>query len=89
MRTIYKYEILPGQSIPLPKGAAILSVGAQGDNMFLWAMIDPHEDVVSQVRCIEVYGTGHNIPEQDSLVFIGTVMMRGGSLVFHVFERTS
>jgi hypothetical protein len=89
MRTVYKFEIQPEHTLRLPKGSGILSVGVQGDKMFLWALVDPRNEVVSEERRIEVYGTGHEIPNPGDLEFIGTLIMYGGFLVFHVFERVS
>jgi hypothetical protein len=40
-------------------------------------------------RQLAVYGTGHSITwDPTALRFIDTVLMYGGSLVFHVFEVT-
>lgn len=88
MATIYKYPlaIVDQQTVRLPFGAQILCAQAQGDSMCLWAMVNPHvgED---QDRDIRVHGTGHPLPDDaTSYRYIGTVQLRSGSLVFHVFE---
>jgi hypothetical protein len=87
MRTIYKYEIpVGGGEVILPNNAVILSAGAQGDALFLWAEVDSAENWQFP-REIEVFGTGHPIPEDMGISrrFIGTAFM--GPFVWHVYER--
>ena len=70
----------------MPKGAEILSVQVQADVLCLWALVDP--DAKLQKRVIEILGTGNPIDVPGvTHKFIGTVQMRGGSLVWHVFEQ--
>jgi hypothetical protein len=85
---IYKYEISPpnpnGDSFAsIPEGGEILSAGVQGDNIFLWAAVDPSAPMSR--RNIRVYGTGWEVDGAPG-TFINTVFMHGGTLVFHVFE---
>ena len=75
----------------MPKAAKILSVGAQasaqGDQrLMLWAEVDTDQPM--EQRQIEVFGTGHEIPQGMgvSREFIGTVIV--SSLVWHVYEYT-
>ena len=86
MRKVFKYDIPVDDrpSVSLPKGAQILSVGAQGLGIKLWALVDPSE-TNAEVHQLRVVGTGHTIVDGD-LVFLGTVMFHDGALVFHVFE---
>lgn len=86
MQVVYKYKIDPNNTlVELPERAQILSVGAQLDDMFLWALVDESaEKSVAKHFC--VYGTGHEI-SHSHLQFIGTVHMYGGDLVFHIFEN--
>ena len=84
---IYKYELYFGRTVYLPKGAKILSVGCQGDGLFLWAEVDPNE-TRKEARLFIVYGTGHDIESPEKVrKFVGTALMHGGSLVWHVFEK--
>lgn len=85
-KTIYKYplEVADVQDVMLPDGAQILSVAMQGQTLCLWAMVDT--DLQLKRRRIVVYGTGHPFGDANQ-VFIGTVLMDGGSLVWHVFEQ--
>lgn len=85
---IYKYtlQITDLQTIMLPVGAHILSVGNQHDYLCLWAMIDPSNE--QQARTIEIIGTGNPIEVSQNINrrFIGTAIFT--TFVWHVFERT-
>jgi len=82
---VWKYPIHTAQEvISMPVESEILSAGAQGDQIFLWAKVDDSHRAY-EAREIIVAGTGHNLPEGVDLEFLGTVQMPNG-LVFHVFE---
>ena len=83
-KQICKFEIPTSNFlVRLPRGAHVLSAGAQGQSVMIWAEIDPGAEMV--VRRFPVYGTGHKIDNTDaSLHFIGTVFM--GPFVWHVFD---
>lgn len=92
METIWKFEIEPKDGvieIMMPKDAEVLSTGAIGDNVFVWAKFSTDEGTESEPRYFEVFGTGHNIPVDMGIdrEFIGTAFMYDGSLVWHIFER--
>lgn len=92
METIWKFEIEPKDGvieIMMPIGAEILSTGAIGDGVFVWAKFSTDEGTESEPRYFEVFGTGHNIPVDMGIdrKFIGTAFMYDGSLVWHIFER--
>ena len=71
--------------VKMPIGARILSSGVQGDEIMVWALVDPDPSVEEVIRRLPVYGTGHEIAKSDQgLPFISTVFM--GPLVFHVFD---
>jgi hypothetical protein len=83
MKTIYKYEIpVGGGEVMIPNNAKILSVGAQGDSLMLWAEVNPDRSEVP--RRFEVFGTGHEIREYmgTERQFIGTALM--GPYVWHI-----
>jgi len=87
---IYKYTLMPEdrQVVEMPKGATILSVGADvfvPDNLCLWALVDPGER--PEMRVIHIHGTGHDVVTPERLTYIGTATMRSLSLVWHVFEE--
>jgi hypothetical protein len=85
MKTIYKYviEVEDEQELNLPLGAMILSAAFQGKTLCMWVLVDKDEDY-SKKQTVYIYGTGHNIVEENSR-FINTVFM--DYLVFHVFVR--
>jgi hypothetical protein len=89
MQAIWKWElrVTDIQKLMMPVGAQMLTVQFQGISLCLWASVYPGERD-RQVRVIEIFGTGHNIPpaERD---YIGTVQQAGGALVWHVFEQKS
>lgn len=89
MQTIYKYplEVTDKQSLTLPDGAKILSVQMQGESLCLWAMVSPTIQAI-ETRTFWIYGTGHDVTlAPEHLNFLATVQMRGGTLIFHVFEE--
>lgn len=86
MITVYKYKIDPElYPIDMPKGAQVLSVKFQGDELFLWAKIDTKAK--TEKRQFKVFGTGRQMPIDMGIdcIFIGTAHTEDG-LVFHVFE---
>lgn len=91
MRMIYKYKMgYPGPyvyqpEIEMTEGAVPLSVGMQGDILYLWALVDPRAPLKSYPFI--VIGTGVSLPERaDHMTnFIGTVPH--DKFVWHVFER--
>lgn len=83
MSIIYKYAVTVTrkQQIIMPRGARILSAQCQGDNIQLWAVVDPHETYVN--RSINVLGTGHEFFGNPG-EFIATVQT--GPYVWHLFD---
>lgn len=84
-RTIWKFplEITDLQEISLPHRAEVLCIKAQGNNLCLWALVDPSH-AVAPVR-VRICGTGHPAPSDDSTFeYVDTVIMPNG-LVWHVF----
>lgn len=92
METIWKFEIEPKDGkveVLLPVGSEVLSCGAIGDSVYVWAKFSTDEGTGSEPRYFEVFGTGHNIHTDMGIErkFIGTVFMYSGALVWHIFER--
>lgn len=86
MKKIFKYILPAGDEVRIlmPAFAEVLSVGAQGENICVWALVDP--DMPPLHRTFRIAGTGHPIEDSEKWKFVGTVQLYGGSLVFHVFE---
>lgn len=81
----------PFHSLSVPKGAEFLHVAEQYGELAIWYRCDPTKTLM-EVRELEIYGTGHTIKDNEpggKLAYIGTVMMAGGTLVWHVFERVA
>ena len=81
---VWKTEITAGSGITmLPIGAKPLSVHVQNGTPFLWSLVDPNAEMGE--KAFHIAGTGHELPDNIGQ-FIGTFLIAGGSLVFHVFE---
>lgn len=86
MKVVYKYRIGNGEEFTLlaPKGAEFLSVQLQGQDVQLWARVDPEAPKV--LYKFGIAGTGNYLPPfAASAPFIGTFQLAGGALVFHLF----
>lgn len=94
MKTVHKYPIVPNGMpyegptvhVTMPAFAEVLHVGVQGDDAFLWALVDTHKPM--QVHSFEVYGTGHEVICDPPFVLhhLGTIHLPTG-LVFHIFSK--
>lgn len=93
----YPLAVTDQQTIPMPRGARLLSVQRRESGepvrvgvgshepVELWALVDP--DAPPEERRFRVAGTGHPIEDDPArLSFLGSVQLLGGQLVFHVFE---
>lgn len=73
------------QTVKMPVGSKIISVGNQFDDVFIWVLCDPEKPL--EDRKIYVFGTGNELPDNiQTRSFIGTVVTDGGNYVWHVFE---
>jgi len=88
MKRVYKYpiDITDNQYVAMPKNAQILTAQVQNGKPCLWALVDPNAKI--EERTIRIAGTGHSISDEEAcrLVYVATLQMHNGSLVFHVFE---
>lgn len=84
--TIWKYplELTDSQSFRMPKGAKLLTVAQQYQQVCLWAQVDPKAP--TEERRFEIRGTGHPLGDAAEMDYIGSVILASGSLVFHVFD---
>ena len=80
---IYKYPInLVGPTkIELPVGSTILSAGAQGEQLVVWAEVPEIWDTATRV--VESVMTGGEPPYGR---FIGTVAFAQAAFIVHVYE---
>ena len=95
MPKVYKYSLgFPGRwsytlSAWIPAGGQVLSVGMQGHELMLWALVDPLQPQLE--RSFLVTGTGVDLPDLSGGLglFIGTLHHAGPDdrlYVWHVFE---
>lgn len=83
---VWKFPIFTDLSftLPMPRGARILSAQTQRGEPQMWALVDP--DAGPEEREFRLVATGERIQDADRLTYIGTVQMNDGLLVFHLFE---
>lgn len=84
-RTVWKYtlEWIDYEEIEMPMGAAVLHVGVQDGKLCLWCLVSPDAELVK--RRFRIAGNDQ-ISLRPPFVHLGTVVIGGGSLVFHIFE---
>ena len=86
-RQVWKFPLVINDltSIEMPAGSRVLTVVNQNENVCLYALVDPEATNVRKV--FRVAGTDHPIEAFVSYKnYVGTVLLKSGSLVFHVFE---
>ena len=79
-------EVTDRQQLLIPEGAKLLTVQIQHGMPQLWALVDENAPIIH--RTIAIYGTGNPLPDGDPGQYVGTYQIRGGALVFHVFDLT-
>ncbi len=80
---VWKFGIVdPEAPVAMPNGAQVLSVGVQRERVCIWALVNPNEPAT--LRRFVIVPTGEQVPGHGR--FLGTVMLRDGALVFHVWE---
>jgi hypothetical protein len=88
-KRIFKYKLPQpsgAQTIQMPQGAVILSVGMQRNFGVIWAIVD--EDAPPVNRKFEVLLTGSTVPDATAVLgkFLGTLILGDGDFVLHVFD---
>ena len=84
MKQIWKYPIKIGERIiEMPKGAKILCVKEQFEQICLWVEVYPANK--KEKRHFIVYGTGHIINDT-AQIYLGSVKLLGGALIYHIYE---
>ncbi len=87
MKAIWKFLLSRAgdQEIELPRGAELLTVQVQRGVICLWAVVDPNT-TERDLRTFYIVGTGHPMPENPMVEYVGTIQELEGALVWHVFE---
>lgn len=86
MKTIFKYPVQMSEdfTIHAPRGAQFFAVQVQGNEVQMWARVDPEQQEV--LYRFGVHGTGHYLNDfTNNAPHIGTFQLSGGQLVFHLF----
>lgn len=95
MKVIYKYKLEFDDrtdidawktSVQLPVGAQILTAGAQGTDVFIWAIIDKDRKETFTAK-FRVIPTGLHAFDDYNLSYLSTVFMNNGQYVFHIFRE--
>jgi len=82
-KVIWKFPLTTTRPIQMPKGAEIMYIGVQQDNIFVWAKVKPH--LPKEDRHFKAIDTGQSFHD-DYLTYIGTASMDDGDTVHHIFE---
>jgi hypothetical protein len=89
MKSIWKFPLEGFEcNVEMPTGAKILHVATQGDEPkpYVWALVDP--DAPKVRRTLTIVGTGWKLKDHmGSMPYVGTFMLLGGSMVWHVFDH--
>jgi hypothetical protein len=78
---------LSGRRMWLPRNAELLSVGYQGDQLVLWARVDPRNEL--ELRAIEVIPSEISINSEGAArgEFVGTAIHpKEPAITVHVFD---
>lgn len=88
MKRIFKYELemRDTQTVALPRNGVVLSVVNQNERMMMYALVDDLELATEDVKFI-IHGTGHEANDIINARFVSTVLLRGATIVFHVFTN--
>jgi hypothetical protein len=73
-------------TVEMPRGAQIVRVGQQNDEVMVWALVDPSE-TAREVRRLLAAPTGWEL--NGHLDYLGTTEVERGRIVVHVFEVSS
>jgi len=86
MKTIWKFpfEITDSFSVVMPIDSQFLHVAEQHSKACMWYGVDT--DLPDCLYYFVLRGTGHKLDGTEGR-FLGTFMMYGGDLIFHLFER--
>lgn len=85
---IFKYPLTGAtlQEVIMLKDAQILTVQAQNQELFIWALFDEKESL-KQARIIEIILTGEIMPNANRKYIATAQISACSNFVAHVFER--
>jgi hypothetical protein len=81
----FKIPVARDAHVLMPRGAVLLHVAEQVNELCVWAQVDPEAPLAD--RYLGVFGTGEPLPSSnDAGRYLGTVLMLGGTFVAHVWD---
>lgn len=72
------------EAVEMPRGAQIIATDVQADEPTMWFTCNPSSP--TEIRTFTLLPTGVDDADLDDQTHIGTFLLRGGSLVAHLFE---
>jgi hypothetical protein len=82
-RTIWKFPLSHGVAeIQMPMDAEVACFAFQNGSPCIWAIVNL--GVLNNTRRFEIFGTGHQLPDEDECAYVGTT--QDGPFVWHLFE---
>lgn len=82
----YPMPVQDRTTVVLPRNADILHIGAQGLELFVWALVDPLAALTVEHEYL-IFGTGNEVPNGgEGLGHLATILVANG-LVWHVFQE--
>lgn len=87
MKTVWKTQLLlqDEQEIEVPSCAEFLCADSQFEQVCVWYRCDPAQAM--ERRTIIICGTGHPAPEPINGRHLGSVKLKAGAFVWHVFLK--
>lgn len=87
-KTIWKHTLKGStEEMELPEESEILSTIVQNNHIMIYFYTNPECKKKKKVM-IYVKGTGHDTADvPDDAIFLGTVSIGGGTLIYHVFYK--
>jgi hypothetical protein len=74
-------------ALRMPRDAELLFVATQNEQGCLWARVITDDRVGTVERRFLLRGTGHDVDRDCK--YVGSFMLRGGAIIFHLFEAAA
>jgi hypothetical protein len=84
-RVVWKYTLAGVAELQIPEGARFLHCAEQHGEVALWFEVDQDRPPVA--RRFSLLLTGELINSRGDWGYLGTVLLRGGHFVVHVYEE--
>lgn len=86
--TIWKYELEAKelQYVDVPSQHRVLSIAEQGDKMCMWVMVNPSSERQRRLQ-VNLVGTGWDVPSDVGFDYYTSVVVQGGTFVWHYFVK--